>query len=127
MLYLVSYSWSNILLSSGSKSAIPEKLKIRDALVLRKEFWRGLYQIYNLFCFTLGEFSASDSSLTDIQEQRRQPMPDPGLMPLPDSASDLDWSNLVDAAKAFEGKFSEYGTEKADLCASFVKKWFCCL
>ncbi|KAI1237856.1 hypothetical protein IHE44_0013946 [Lamprotornis superbus] len=48
------------------------------------------------------KFSASDSSLTDIQEQRRQPMPDPGLMPLPDSASDLDWSNLVDAAKAFE-------------------------
>lgn len=63
-----------------------------------------------LFCLTLGEFSASDSSLTDIQEQRRQPMPDPGLMPLPDSASDLDWSNLVDAAKAFEGKFSEYNT-----------------
>lgn len=32
-------------------------------------------------------------------------MPDPGLMPLPDSASELDWSNLVDAAKAFEGKY----------------------
>lgn len=81
-------------------------------------FWFGFFW---LFCFlwslpfilhysTLGEFSASDSSLTDIQEQRRQPMPDPGLMPLPDSASDLDWSNLVDAAKAFEGKFSEHNT-----------------
>ncbi|XP_007444182.1 signal-induced proliferation-associated 1-like protein 1 [Python bivittatus] len=55
-----------------------------------------------------GEFSASDSSLTDIQEQRRQPMPDPGLMPLPDSASDLDWSNLVDAAKAFEVQRASY-------------------
>lgn len=52
--------------------------------------------------YTLGEFSASDTSLTDIHDQRRQPMPDPGLMPLPDAASDLEWSNLVDAAKAFE-------------------------
>lgn len=50
-----------------------------------------------------GEFSASDSSLTDVQEARR-PMPDPGLMPLPDAAADLDWSNLVDAAKAYEGE-----------------------
>ncbi|KAB1277224.1 Signal-induced proliferation-associated 1-like protein 1 [Camelus dromedarius] len=49
-----------------------------------------------------GEFSASDSSLTDVQETRRPPMPDPGLMPLPDAAADLDWSNLVDAAKAYE-------------------------
>ncbi|KAM4690722.1 signal-induced proliferation-associated 1-like protein 1 isoform 2-T2 [Rhinophrynus dorsalis] len=49
-----------------------------------------------------GEFSASDTSLTDIHDQRRQPMTDPGLMPLPDAASDLEWSNLVDAAKAFE-------------------------
>lgn len=53
---------------------------------------------------SVGEFSASDSSLTDIQETRRQPIPDPGLMPLPDTASDLDWSNLVDAAKAYEGE-----------------------
>lgn len=66
-----------------------------------------------LFCIAPGEFSASDSSLTDIQDQRKQPMPDPGLMPLPDSASDLDWSNLVDAAKAFEGKYSKYLTWKA--------------
>ncbi|KAG8560881.1 hypothetical protein GDO81_015172 [Engystomops pustulosus] len=50
-----------------------------------------------------GEFSASDTSLTDIHDQRRQAMPDPGLMPLPDAASDIEWSNLVDAAKAFEG------------------------
>lgn len=53
-----------------------------------------------------GEFSASDSSLTDVQETRR-PMPDPGLMPLPDAAADLDWSNLVDAAKAYEGESQE--------------------
>lgn len=63
---------------------------------------------YGHMCFpvvlSVGEFSASDSSLTDIQETRRQPIPDPGLMPLPDTASDLDWSNLVDAAKAYEGE-----------------------
>lgn len=34
-------------------------------------------------------------------------MPDPGLMPLPDAAADLDWSNLVDAAKAYEGESRE--------------------
>lgn len=34
-------------------------------------------------------------------------MPDPGLMPLPDTAADLDWSNLVDAAKAYEGESTE--------------------
>lgn len=48
-------------------------------------------------------------------------MPDPGLMPLPDSASDLDWSNLVDAAKAFEGEFSEYNTYEAGLCVCLIK------
>lgn len=69
--------------------------------------------LFVLFCVASGEFSASDSSLTDIQEQRRQPMPDPGLMPLPDSASDLDWSNLVDAAKAFEGRYLQFIPSKA--------------
>ncbi|XP_020379834.2 signal-induced proliferation-associated 1-like protein 1 isoform X1 [Rhincodon typus] len=48
------------------------------------------------------ELSASDGSLSDIHERRRQPLPDPGLMPLPDTAMGLEWSNLVDAAKAFE-------------------------
>lgn len=35
-------------------------------------------------------------------------MPDPGLMPLPDAAADLDWSNLVDAAKAYEGESADH-------------------
>lgn len=85
-------------------------MKNRVCNSIEKGILGCFYGVCNLFCIVLGEFSASDSSLTDIQEQRRQPMPDPGLMPLPDSASDLDWSNLVDAAKAFEGKFSEYNT-----------------
>ncbi|XP_077202399.1 signal-induced proliferation-associated 1-like protein 2 isoform X4 [Paroedura picta] len=43
------------------------------------------------------EFWFSDGSLSD-----KSRFNDPGLMPLPDTATDLDWSNLVDAAQAFE-------------------------
>ncbi|XP_043943107.1 signal-induced proliferation-associated 1-like protein 2 [Protopterus annectens] len=44
----------------------------------------------------------SDGSLAD-----KSKFNDPGLMPLPDTASGLDWSNLVDAARAFEGLDSD--------------------
>uniref|UniRef100_A0A672J7W1 Signal induced proliferation associated 1 like 2 n=1 Tax=Salarias fasciatus TaxID=181472 RepID=A0A672J7W1_SALFA len=44
------------------------------------------------------EFWFSDGSLAD-----RSKFSDPGLMPLPDTASGLDWCHLVDAARAFEG------------------------
>uniref|UniRef100_A0A672J5B7 Signal induced proliferation associated 1 like 2 n=1 Tax=Salarias fasciatus TaxID=181472 RepID=A0A672J5B7_SALFA len=43
------------------------------------------------------EFWFSDGSLAD-----RSKFSDPGLMPLPDTASGLDWCHLVDAARAFE-------------------------
>ncbi|XP_053730262.1 signal-induced proliferation-associated 1-like protein 2 isoform X2 [Synchiropus splendidus] len=43
------------------------------------------------------EFWFSDGSLAD-----RSKYADPGLMPLPDTATGLDWSHLVDAARAFE-------------------------
>uniref|UniRef100_A0A8C5CH26 Signal induced proliferation associated 1 like 2 n=1 Tax=Gadus morhua TaxID=8049 RepID=A0A8C5CH26_GADMO len=43
------------------------------------------------------EFWFSDGSLVD-----RSKASDPGLMPLPDTASNLDWTHLVDAARAFE-------------------------
>ncbi|XP_066553473.1 signal-induced proliferation-associated 1-like protein 2 isoform X2 [Amia ocellicauda] len=43
------------------------------------------------------EFWFSDGSLAD-----KSKFTDPGLMPLPDTASGLDWSHLVDAARAFE-------------------------
>lgn len=49
--------------------------------------------------------SASELSLTEVRDKvpplRRL---DPGLMPLPDTASGLEWSSLVNAAKAYEGK-----------------------
>ncbi|XP_064173409.1 signal-induced proliferation-associated 1-like protein 2 isoform X1 [Anguilla rostrata] len=44
------------------------------------------------------EFWYSDGSLAD-----RSKFGDAGLLPLPDSGSGLDWSHLVDAARAFEG------------------------
>ncbi|KAM6176617.1 signal-induced proliferation-associated 1-like protein 2 isoform 2-T2 [Erethizon dorsatum] len=43
------------------------------------------------------EFWFSDGSLSD-----KSKCADPGLMPLPDTAMGLDWSHLVDAARAFE-------------------------
>ncbi|XP_077351205.1 signal-induced proliferation-associated 1-like protein 2 isoform X7 [Festucalex cinctus] len=43
------------------------------------------------------DFWFSDGFLAD-----RSKFSDPGLMPLPDTATGLDWSHLVDAAKAFE-------------------------
>uniref|UniRef100_A0A9J7YTV3 Signal induced proliferation associated 1 like 2 n=1 Tax=Cyprinus carpio carpio TaxID=630221 RepID=A0A9J7YTV3_CYPCA len=46
---------------------------------------------------SLNEFWFSDGSLAD-----RSKFSDPGLMPLPDTATGLDWSHLVDAARAFE-------------------------
>uniref|UniRef100_A0A674B154 Signal induced proliferation associated 1 like 1 n=1 Tax=Salmo trutta TaxID=8032 RepID=A0A674B154_SALTR len=50
-----------------------------------------------------------------LQDQggMRQQLGDPGLMPLPNSGADraLDWSNLVDAAKAFEGRQSKIEIE----------------
>ncbi|KAB1271057.1 Signal-induced proliferation-associated 1-like protein 2 [Camelus dromedarius] len=43
------------------------------------------------------EFWFSDGSISD-----KSKCADPGLMPLPDTATGLDWSHLVDAARAFE-------------------------
>ncbi|XP_018595726.1 signal-induced proliferation-associated 1-like protein 2 [Scleropages formosus] len=43
------------------------------------------------------EFWFSDGSLAD-----KAKLVEPGLIPLPDTASGLDWSHLVDAARAFE-------------------------
>ncbi|XP_048223336.1 LOW QUALITY PROTEIN: signal-induced proliferation-associated 1-like protein 2 [Perognathus longimembris pacificus] len=48
------------------------------------------------------EFWFSDGSLSE-----KSKCTDPGLMPLPDTATGLDWSHLVDAARAFEGLDSD--------------------
>uniref|UniRef100_A0A8C5GMF5 Signal induced proliferation associated 1 like 2 n=1 Tax=Gouania willdenowi TaxID=441366 RepID=A0A8C5GMF5_GOUWI len=54
------------------------------------------------------EFWFSDGSLAD-----RSKFSDPGLLPLPETASGLDWSHLVDAARAFEGNLTSLA-EAAD-------------
>ncbi|KAG5846874.1 hypothetical protein ANANG_G00119600 [Anguilla anguilla] len=61
---------------------------------------------YKLGVALHGDLSASDTSLADLHDRRRQPPKDLNLMPLPDSDhhSGLDWTHLVDVAKAFEGE-----------------------
>uniref|UniRef100_H2V906 Signal-induced proliferation-associated 1 like 1 n=1 Tax=Takifugu rubripes TaxID=31033 RepID=H2V906_TAKRU len=50
-----------------------------------------------------GDLSASDTSLVDLVERHRGPLP-PELMPLPSSDRDspLEWTHLVDVASSFE-------------------------
>ncbi|XP_075692189.1 signal-induced proliferation-associated 1-like protein 3 isoform X3 [Rhinoderma darwinii] len=45
--------------------------------------------------------SSSELSLTEIRDSSSRHV-DPGMMPLPDTASGLEWSSLVCAAKAYE-------------------------
>ncbi|KAG9338074.1 hypothetical protein JZ751_027150 [Albula glossodonta] len=73
---------NDILFSSTSPfhSTLPPRMSLsQGASNLRSEFWY------------------SDGSLAD-----KSKFSDPGLMPLPDTASGLDWNHLVDAARAFE-------------------------
>uniref|UniRef100_A0AAY4EC22 Signal induced proliferation associated 1 like 2 n=1 Tax=Denticeps clupeoides TaxID=299321 RepID=A0AAY4EC22_9TELE len=73
---------SDILFSSTPPyhSTLPPRMGLsHPASNLRNDFW------------------FSDGSLAD-----RAKFTDPGLMPLPDAVTDLDWSHLVDAARAFE-------------------------
>ncbi|XP_062862782.1 signal-induced proliferation-associated 1-like protein 1 [Trichomycterus rosablanca] len=52
---------------------------------------------------SLGDLTSTDSSVFE-RAPRRKTQPDPSIIPLPDASADsgLDWSDLVDAAKAFE-------------------------
>lgn len=47
--------------------------------------------------------SASELSLADGRDRPLRHL-DPGMMPLPDTAAGLEWSSLVNAAKAYEGE-----------------------
>lgn len=56
----------------------------------------------NLINELIGDLSASDTSLVDLVERHRGPLP-PELMPLPSSDRDnLEWTHLVDVANTFE-------------------------
>lgn len=68
-----------------------------------------------------GDLSGQERSEKDLEKLKQQ-LEDPVLMPLPDSGADgpLDWAHLVDAAKAFEGRF--YYFMKVDFI-TFLQKW----
>ncbi|XP_036992642.2 signal-induced proliferation-associated 1-like protein 2 isoform X2 [Artibeus jamaicensis] len=73
---------SDTLFSSAApqRSTLPPRMQpVPGAASLRNEFW------------------FSDGSLSE-----KSKCADPGLMPLPDAGTGLDWSHLVDAARAFE-------------------------
>uniref|UniRef100_A0A8C4ILT6 Signal induced proliferation associated 1 like 2 n=1 Tax=Dicentrarchus labrax TaxID=13489 RepID=A0A8C4ILT6_DICLA len=74
-------------LSRGSPTQGPDRLQCQQIL-----------QQHQCLPVSADEFWFSDGSLAD-----RSKFSDPGLMPLPDTATGLDWSHLVDAARAFEG------------------------
>ncbi|NWS64994.1 SI1L3 protein, partial [Chunga burmeisteri] len=46
--------------------------------------------------------SASELSLAEARDKPPLRRIDPGMMPLPDTAAGLEWSSLVNAAKAYE-------------------------
>uniref|UniRef100_A0A8C5PU65 Signal induced proliferation associated 1 like 1 n=1 Tax=Leptobrachium leishanense TaxID=445787 RepID=A0A8C5PU65_9ANUR len=104
---LLDQALPNDVLFSSTYPSLNKSLAMR-----RPSYTLGMKSIH-------GEFSASDTSLTDIHDNRR-PMTDPGLMPLPDAASDLEWSNLVDAAKAFEDSPTSL-TSKVEQLESMLK------
>lgn len=61
---------------------------------------------FSLYPFTSGDLSGQERSEKELEKLKQQ-LEDPVLMPLPDTGADgpLDWAHLVDAAKAFEGRF----------------------
>lgn len=52
----------------------------------------------------IAAISASELSLADGRDRPLRRL-DPGMMPLPDTAAGLEWSSLVNAAKAYEGGY----------------------
>ncbi|KAL6478023.1 hypothetical protein MHYP_G00138580 [Metynnis hypsauchen] len=77
------------------RSTMPRSPTSRSAPLRQNSYTQGAK--------SLGDLTSTDSSVFE-QEPRRQPLQEPPLIPLPDASADsgLDWSDLVDAAKAFE-------------------------
>lgn len=63
------------------------------------------FTYFNNLFLVIGDLSASDTSLVDLVERHRGPLP-PELMPLPSSDRDsaLEWTHLVDVANTFESE-----------------------
>uniref|UniRef100_W5N3Q3 Signal-induced proliferation-associated 1 like 1 n=1 Tax=Lepisosteus oculatus TaxID=7918 RepID=W5N3Q3_LEPOC len=94
-----------------SCSTVPRSPTTRNMPLRRPSYTLGVKSLH-------GDLSASDTSLSELHDRRRQPLQDPCLMPLPDTDTGLDWSHLVDAAKAFEGKEIIRTNQRASLFAA---------
>ncbi|GAA6108622.1 signal-induced proliferation-associated 1-like protein 1 isoform X1 [Tachysurus ichikawai] len=77
------------------RSTMPRSPSARSASLHHRSYTQGAK--------SLGDLTFTESSVFEAGPCRK-PQQDPGLIPLPDASADsgLDWSDLVDAAKAFE-------------------------
>ncbi|KAI4882543.1 hypothetical protein NFI96_034475 [Prochilodus magdalenae] len=77
------------------RSTMPRSPTTRGAPLRKNSYTQGAK--------SLGDLTSTDNNVFE-SEPRRQPLQEPPLIPLPDASADsgLDWSDLVDAAKAFE-------------------------
>lgn len=96
----------------------------KRSLAAEGNCFRSLYPY-----FPSGDLSASDTSLVDLVERHRGPLP-PELMPLPSSDRDspLEWTHLVDVASTFETeRNTHYGIgghkcQHLPLWCSFIRR-----
>lgn len=106
------YPWSEISAGQGGLYIHTKSCGLffdvnSDVYLLPPFVWKYIMVIYNLIYinFCIGDLSASDTSLVDLVERHRGPLP-PELMPLPSSDRDspLEWTHLVDVANTFESE-----------------------
>lgn len=106
-------------------SAAPFWLKIHNGLT--NFTFSSLHNLRLLLLFT-GDLSASDTSLVDLVERHRGPLPQE-LMPLPsqDRDSPLEWTHLVDVANTFESeRNTHYGIKNYCTHLSFYVVYLLC-
>uniref|UniRef100_A0A8C8DL52 Signal-induced proliferation-associated 1 like 1 n=1 Tax=Oryzias sinensis TaxID=183150 RepID=A0A8C8DL52_9TELE len=70
-----------------------------------------------------GDLSASDTSLVDLVERHRGPLPQE-LMPLPssDRESPLEWTHLVDVANTFENERNTHYSKETPATVPFIPR-----
>ncbi|XP_053123932.1 signal-induced proliferation-associated 1-like protein 3 isoform X2 [Hemicordylus capensis] len=82
----------------GFEQALPSDVLFTSTLPVRKQH---LSPSSGSLAEKKATISASELSLSDVRDKPLRRL-DPGLMPLPDTATGLEWSSLVSAAKAYE-------------------------
>ncbi|KAG7262585.1 hypothetical protein CRUP_012325 [Coryphaenoides rupestris] len=98
-----------LLSDTASEQALASDVLFSCSTVPRSPTTRGVplrRPSYKLGVKLHGDLSASDTSLVELVERQRRPLPQE-LMPLPPSSnrdSPMDWTHLVDVANTFEGE-----------------------